>query len=148
MRAGFLLVLLFLAGSYTWVAFAELNYLSSAGRLGPGFFPRLIGVSLVALCAYSLYADWKRARADAPLAPEWRAAAVVAALTAGLVAALDVLGGLLAMVAFMAAALAFLNRGRRLQNVLLAVLLPLGFYLLFKVWLNAAMPRGIVPLPF
>ena len=38
MRAGFLLVLLFLAAFYGYYAFAELNFLSSTGRLGPGFF--------------------------------------------------------------------------------------------------------------
>jgi hypothetical protein len=52
------------------------------------------------------------------------------------------------MIAFMAATLALLNRGRHVQNALLALLLPIGFYLLFKVWLNAAMPRGMLPLPF
>jgi putative tricarboxylic transport membrane protein len=54
MRAGFILAVLFLAASYTFVAFRDLSYLSSAGRLGPGFFPRIIGASLVVLCVYSL----------------------------------------------------------------------------------------------
>jgi putative tricarboxylic transport membrane protein len=52
------------------------------------------------------------------------------------------------MIVFMAAGLHFLNRGRPLQNALIALLLPLGVYLLFRVWLNAAMPQGILPLPF
>jgi hypothetical protein len=30
----------------------------------------------------------------------------------------------------------------------MAVLLPAGLYLLFRVWLNAAMPSGMLPLPF
>jgi putative tricarboxylic transport membrane protein len=146
MRAGFLVAILFVAGGYSYVAFADLSYLSSAGRLGPGFFPRLIGVSLVALCGYSLYADLRIPRER--LSAFWRTTAVVAALSAAFVALLDVIGGLLSMIVFMAAALAFLNRGRHLQNALLAVVLPLGLYLLFKVWLNAAVPRGIIPLPF
>ena len=61
MRAGFLLVVLALAGGYTALAFTELTWLSSAGRLGPGFFPRIIGVSLMMLCLYSLYADRRHA---------------------------------------------------------------------------------------
>jgi hypothetical protein len=146
MRAGFLGALLLLAGGYTYVAFAELNYLSSAGRLGPGFFPRVIGASLTALCAYSLYAD--RALAPEALSAFWRTLAAVVGLSAAFVLALELIGGLLSMIAFMAAALALLNRGRRAQNAALAVALPVGFYLLFKVWLNAAMPRGILPLPF
>jgi hypothetical protein len=42
----------------------------------------------------------------------------------------------------MLATLAVLNRGRWLQNVAIAVLLPAAIYLLFEVWLNAAIPRG------
>jgi hypothetical protein len=59
-----------------------------------------------------------------------------------LVGALEALGGLLAMVAYLAASLWLLNRRRRLQNALVAALLPLAVYLLFRVWLNAALPRG------
>jgi hypothetical protein len=148
MRAGFLLAVLFLAGFYSAVAFLDLSYLSSAGRLGPGFFPRIIGVGLVLLCLYSLYADRKRAEVDDPVSPHWRVAAVVALLSAAFVALLNVLGGFLSMVVFMAAALHFLNRGRALQNALIAVLLPVSVVLLFDVWLNASMPRGMIPLPF
>lgn len=146
MRAGFLFALLALAGGYTALAFIELSWLSSAGRLGPGFFPRIIGVCLVVLCLYSQYAD--RRSAEASLSADWRSAAAVALLSAAFVALLDVLGGLLSMVLFMAAALYYLNRGRPVQNALLALLLPVSVYLLFRVWLNAAMPQGIMPLPF
>jgi hypothetical protein len=97
---------------------------------------------------YSLYADRKREHAGDAASPYARTAVVVGLLSALFVALLDVLGGLLSMIAFMAAALAFLNPGRRLQNGLLAVLLPLAIYLMFRVWLNAAVPRGMLPLPF
>jgi putative tricarboxylic transport membrane protein len=145
MRAGFLAGVLLAAGGYTWIAFAELAWLSSAGRLGPGFFPRVIGVALVALCAWSLAAELARGARES-LPRHWRVTAALALLSALFVAALEPLGGLLAMVAYLAAALALLNRRRTLQNTLLAVLLPLVIYLLFRVWLNAAVPRG--PLPF
>ncbi len=148
MRAGFLLAILFLAASYTYIAFAELSYLSSAGRLGPGFFPRLIGASLVAMCVLSLYLDLRRGSEGAGVSPFWRTALVVAFLSAIFVALLDVLGGLVSMIVFMGAALAILNRGRAVQNALIALLLPLAVYLLFVVWLKASMPRGILPLPF
>jgi hypothetical protein len=49
------------------------------------------------------------------------------------------------MIVYMAAVLGYLNRRRTLQNALLAVLLPLAIYLLFRVWLNAAVPRGLLP---
>jgi hypothetical protein len=145
MRAGFQLGVLLFAGLYGYFAFAELSWLSSAGRIGPAFFPRLIGVALAALSAWSLVTDW-RAPGER-IADEWRAAALLALFSGLFVAALDVLGGLASMIAFMAAALAVFNRGRWLQNALLALLLPAGLYLLFKVWLNAGVPRGIL-LPF
>lgn len=147
-RAAFVLALLFAAGWYTYTAFAELNYLSSAGRLGPGFFPRIIGASLVALCAYSVFVDLRREPAESGISPYWRTAAVVALLSAVFVGLLDVIGGLLAMVAFMAGSLWFLNRGRALQSALVAILLPLAMYLMFSVWLKATLPRGLLPLPF
>jgi len=148
MRAGFLLAILFLSGLYTYVAFSELSYLSSAGRLGPGFFPRIIGASLLALCALSLYLDLRRGASPGSVSPVWRSAAVLALLSGIFVALLDLLGGLLAMIVFMAAALSILNRGRLLQNALLAVLLPVAIYVVFQVWLKAAMPHGMLPLPF
>ena len=146
MRAGFLGGVLLAAAGYTWLAFAELAWLSSAGRLGPGFFPRIIGVSLVALCAYSLLID--RGAPRETLSPYWRTTLVLAALSALFVAALDVLGGLVSMIVFMAASLWILNRGRHVQNALLALALPLCMYLIFRVWLNAAVPRGMLGLPF
>jgi putative tricarboxylic transport membrane protein len=147
MRAGFLAGVLLAAGGYAWIAFAELAWLSSAGRLGPGFFPRVIGVALVALCAWSLAGELRRASRE-PLSEFWRATAALALLSALFVAALDVLGGLVSMVLYMAAALTVLNRRRHWQNALLAVLVPLAMVLLFRVWLNAAVPRGMLPLPF
>ena len=148
LRAGFLLAILFLAAGYTYVAFAELSYLSSAGRLGPGFMPRIIGVALVAMCVLSLYADMKQVPADEALTPGWKSAAVLALLSVVFVALLEVLGGLLSMVVFMAASLWILNRGRPLQNALVAILLPVAIHVVFKVWLSASMPRGLLPLPF
>ena len=148
MRAGFLLAVLFVAGGYTWHAFAELPYLSSAGRLGPGFFPRILGSLLVAMCLASLWLDLRRAAEPQAPSPFVRVTAVLAVLGAALVAAMHAVGGLVAMVAFMAAALWTLNRGRPLQNALVALLWPLALYLLFRVWLNASMPRGLLELPF
>jgi len=148
LRAGFLLAILFLAAGYTWVAFAELSYLSSAGRLGPGFMPRIIGVALVAMCALSLYADLKGQPGGEALSPGWKSAAVLAALSGAFIVLLELLGGLLSMVAFMAASLWLLNPRRHVQNALIAVLLPAFLYVVFAVWLRASVPKGLLPLPF
>lgn len=149
LKVAFLLAILFLAGSYTYLAFADLNYLSSAGRLGPGFFPRIIGVLLIVLCLYSLYADGHRASEEGEdkEAQHWRDPIVVAALSLGFVALLDVLGGLVAMILYMFASLSYLNRRSVVVNAIIAVALPACVYVMFQVWLNAAMPRGMLPLP-
>jgi len=148
LRAGFLLAILFLAAGYTWVAFAELSYLSSAGRLGPGFMPRIIGVSLVAMCVLSLYLDLRRQPEGESLSPGWKSAAVLAALSGAFVVLLELLGGLLSMIAFMAASLWVLNPRRHLQNALVSILLPAFVQVVFAVWLRASMPAGLLPLPF
>src|SRR3970040_1106288 len=101
MRAGFLAGVLLLAGGYTWIAFAELAWLSSAGRLGPAFFPRIIGVALGALCAWSLVEEVRR-RGRELILEHWRVTAVLALYSALFVAALDVLGGLVSMATYMA----------------------------------------------
>jgi hypothetical protein len=148
LRAGFLLAILFVAAGYTYVAFAELSYLSSAGRLGPGFMPRIIGVALVAMCVASLYADLRGQPDDGTLSTGWKSAAVLAALSGAFVVLLELIGGLLSMMAFMAVSLRILNRGRPLQNALVAVLLPVFIQVVFAVWLRASMPKGLLPLPF
>jgi putative tricarboxylic transport membrane protein len=144
MRAAFLAAVLLLAGGYTWFAFAELSWLSSAGRLGPGFFPRVIGVALVAVTGYCLAEELVR-RVREQHSAHWAVALQVGGLSALLVLALEPLGALLAMVAYLGASLWLLNRGRPLQNALVAVLMPAFLYVLFKVWLNAALPRGLLP---
>jgi hypothetical protein len=148
MRTAFLAGVLLIAAGYTYLAFTGLPYLSSAGRLGPGFFPRFIGIALLVLVLYSLIADGKRDVQAAAPSRHWRVTLVLAALSAGFIAAIEALGGLLAMIAFMALALAVLNPGRRLQNALVAVGLPVSVYLVFRLWLNAAIPPGVLPPGF
>jgi hypothetical protein len=60
------------------------------------------------------------------------------------VMAMHLVGGYVAMIAFMLATLTILNRGRAVQNAAIALMLPLAIYLLFDVWLNASIPRGVI----
>ena len=147
MRVGFLLAVL--AGSvfYSYIAFAELAFLGTTGRLGPGFFPRIVGVILIATCLLGLAPDIRRTRADDMRSAFWTSVLVIAALSAGMIWLFTLVGGTLAMGLFLLAALSILNRGRIVQNLAIAVLLPLGVYFLFDVWLNASMPEGHLPLP-
>jgi len=145
MRVAFTAAILCLAVVYTYWAFAELSFLSSAGRLGPGFFPRIIGLALIVACLLTLAGDL-RTREGAAISSYWRITLVVAGLSGAFILVLSVLGGPLAMVIYMLATLSVLNRGRILQNIAVSIGLPIVLFLLFDVWLNASMPPGILGL--
>lgn len=147
MRAAFTLAILVGSAVYTYAAFAELPFLSSAGRLGPGFFPRIIGAGLVVFCLYQLYFDLKRRNQEDGVSAFWGVTLAIALLSGLFVVGLELLGGILAMMIFMLASLFYLNRRQPVLNIAISLLLPVGTYLLFRVWLKAAMPEGLIPLP-
>lgn len=147
MRVGFLLALLAASLFYTYHAFADLAFLSAAGRLGPGFFPRLIGVLLVVACLLSLAGDVTRMRGDDMRSDHWPTILTIAGFSAAMIWLFALVGGLVAMALFLLATLSILNRGHVVQNLAIALLLPLCIHLLFDVWLNASMPEGRLPLP-
>jgi hypothetical protein len=145
MRLAFSAAILCLAVFYTYWAFAELSFWSSAGRLGPGFFPRIIGLALIVACLLTLAGDLKK-REGLGVSSYWRITLVVAGLSGAFILVLNVLGGPLAMVVYMLTTLSVLNRGRMLQNIAVSVGLPVVLFLLFDVWLNASMPPGVLGL--
>lgn len=147
LRLAFSLGLLLLATAYTWIAFTDMSFMIR-GRLGPGFFPRIIGALTIAFLLYSLVVDARRFRTREPGTPYLRDILVFFGYCIGFVLLLPRLGGLLSMIVFMLAALFTFNRARPLLNVAIAVALPVGLYLLFDVWLNAAVPEGRIPLPW
>src|ERR687897_2837662 len=103
MKAAFLVAVLVAALLYTYAAFVELTFLTMTGRLGPGFFPRVIGVLLVVACLYNLFV---LARPSSPEAGEreggdWRITAAVVALSAGFFGLPPELRGPLAVVVFL-----------------------------------------------
>jgi hypothetical protein len=148
MRVAFSLTILFLAAFYSYLAFfGDLAFLSPTGRMAPGFFPRIIGVSLIVVTLYDLYILQQRTQREESPSPFWSVTLVVALLSGLFVAALNVLGGLVSMIVFLLASLFYLNRQHAVQNVILAAVLPISVYVLFRVWLNAAVPQGYIPLP-
>jgi putative tricarboxylic transport membrane protein len=148
MRLAFTAALLCLAVLYTYWAFAELSFLSSTGRLGPGFFPRIIGVLLIVACVLTLAGDMTKREAEVGLSSFWRIMVLVAALTGALILLLEILGGPLAMVLYMLATLTVLNRGKTVQNIAIGVGFPLALFLLFDRWLGASMPPDALGLPW
>ena len=148
MRVAFTAAILCVAVLYTYWAFADLSFLSSTGRLGPGFFPRIVGLLLIVACVLTLAGDLKERRDEGGLSSFWRITVVVAALSGVFVLLLEVLGGPLAMVVYMLATLFLLNPGRSIQNVAISIGFPLALFLLFDRWLNASIPPDALGLPW
>ena len=148
MRLAFTATILCLAVLYSYWAFADLSFLSSTGRLGPGFFPRIVGLILIVACVLTLAGDLKGRRADGGLSSFWRITVTVAALSGAFILLLEVLGGPLAMVVYMLVTLSVLNPGRSMQNVAISVGFPLALFLLFDRWLNASIPPDALGLPW
>lgn len=147
MRVIFLIFLLGAAVFYSYVAFVDLGFLTRTGRLGPGFFPRVIGVSAIVVTLWALV-DELRNRAD----PEedrqrWADVALLIGLALGYAVLLRLFGGFIATLVFLAVTLSVINRGQHLKNALVAVLVPSGVYLLFDRILNANMPPALFDLP-
>jgi putative tricarboxylic transport membrane protein len=147
-RLGFTAAILGAAALYAYWAFADLSLLSSTGRLGPGFFPRIVGLLLIVVCVLTLAGDLKKRHAEGGLSSFWWITLVVAALSGAFVLSLEILGGPLAMVVYLLATLSVLNPGRSLQNVAISVGLPLALFLLFDRWLNASLPPDSLGLPW
>ena len=146
MRILFLLVLLAGGVFYSYIAFADLGFMTRTGRLGPGFFPRIIGVSIVVISIWAIV-DERRKRTAPDVPNDWRDVALLVAVALFYAVMLKILGGFLATVAFLLLALSLLNRGHHVQNAIISLLLPGAVYLLFDVALNASMPPGLVPFP-
>lgn len=147
MRAAFLVALLLLSVFYAVLAFTGLNFLSATGRIGPGFFPQIIGGLLVAFTLHSTVVEFRRRHSDEPISSDWKVTLGVAGMLLLLVLASHYLGALPGMIIFMLLSLVVLNRGRHVTNLAVGLLLPVGLFSLFRYWLNAAMPPGMLGLP-
>lgn len=154
-RTVFFGVLLIVLVVYTEMAF-ELEWVTAAGRIGPGFFPRIIGLLGAVICLGAVLNSLRPGvgddedlledevgEGDLGRHPVPLLLAVVAA--ALLLVTFLSLGAIVAGALFMFGMLAFLNPGRWVFNTVLSVAIPLGLYLLFQTALNAGLPEGILP---
>jgi putative tricarboxylic transport membrane protein len=142
-RALFSGAFLAFALAYTLLAFS-LPMMVESKQIGPGFFPRILGGMLIAASLYALVRDFREPADDEASSDYWRTVALVTAIMVAFVAMLSIVGALVAMVLFMFVTLYVLNREGMITNVLLSILLPVSLYLLFDVWLNTTLPRGIL----
>jgi putative tricarboxylic transport membrane protein len=156
-RIVWLAAIAVVAAVYTWMAFG-MEWQTAAGRIGPGFFPRIIGglaivCTLIALVA-SLRAgavddedevggDEEAGEADLGRHPK----PLLLVLLAGVVLLLlfTSLGMIITCALFLAATLFLLNRGHTITNVAVSLGVPIVTYLLFETLLSAGLPEGILP---
>lgn len=149
-RLLFLLVLTVLAAAYTVMAFG-MEWRVASGQIGPGFFPRLVGVATVVGCLVAIARGPRkddepgggvgvdgRARTDA------RVTFLVVVLLVLFYVVFEVLGAVLSSVLFLGIMLSVVNRGNRLVNAAVSVLVPAVLYVLFELLLDAGLPEGLV----
>jgi hypothetical protein len=122
------------------------SFYTPDGRLGAGFFPRIIGTALVALTVLNVVREVRK-RAKGEANEYWRDIGTVAALMFGFVWVMTLFGAVPGMFLFILVVLAMLNPGRWVTNLGVAVGIPLFIHLLFRVWLNAALPIGRFEIP-
>jgi hypothetical protein len=146
-------VLLVVFACYSQLALG-MEWRTAAGRIGPGFFPRIIGgigivLTLVAL-AGSLRSepdvDGEAAEGGAAdLGRHPRTMVLVVAAAAVLAAVYTALGAVVAGALFLLGCLWLLNREHPVVNAVLGIGISVGLYLLFETLLNAGLPAGVLP---
>ncbi|GAA1753304.1 tripartite tricarboxylate transporter TctB family protein [Streptomonospora arabica] len=154
---------------YTVMAFG-MEWQTTAGRVGPGLFPRIIGVLGVAACAICTVQSVLRRRpegADERDAGEQTADsgdgaaaagggqaqrrhpwAVVAlcAILAAFVTVLVPVGAVVTGSVALIAALLVCDRSHPVRSVVIGAIFPVALYAVFVYGLNAPLPAGILPL--
>jgi hypothetical protein len=157
-RTLFLTVLLVVLAVYTRMAF-DLEWRTVAGRIGPGFFPRIIGGLAVAITLWALVNSLRPGAVDdeAEIGGEEEAGEadlgkhpiplllVLAAAAVFMLIFFLPLGMIVSCALFLAATLFLLNPRGRVTNVVVALAVPIVVYLLFQTALNAGLPDGILP---
>ncbi|MBO6756677.1 MAG: tripartite tricarboxylate transporter TctB family protein [Roseibium sp.] len=148
MRIAFLVALLAAAVFYSYTAFADLGFMTRTGRLGPGFFPRVIGVSAILITLWAILDELRSGRISRDGdARAWADVAMLMALAVGYALLIRLFGGMVATFVFLAVTLSILNRGQLVKNMMVATLVPAFVYLLFDWLLNANMPPALIELP-
>lgn len=158
-KLTFLGVLLIAFAVYTEMAMG-MEWRTAAGRIGPGFFPRILGVTAIVLIVVAAVREIL-SRPDDESISETEAAEEAAepdlgrhplallafiAAAALFVALLGVLGAALAGVLFLGVTLWFLDRQHHIRAVIIAVAVPVLLYLALQTGLDVGLPQGILPL--
>lgn len=157
-KLAFLGVILLAFAFYTEQAMG-MEWRTTAGRIGPGFFPRILGVTAMVVTIAAVVTEYlakpKDKALDAVEAAEEAAEpdlgrhpvtligfTIAAAVFVGL---FGILGAALSGILFLAATLWFLDPEHRIRSGVIAVAVPILLYLAFQTGLNVGLPHGILP---
>ncbi|WP_105033322.1 tripartite tricarboxylate transporter TctB family protein [Cryobacterium aureum] len=155
-KTAFLGVVLVLFIGYTEMAF-RMDWVTQAGRIGPGFFPRVVGGLIIAITLIALVqsmrvasedsgaADLEEDVGEADLGHHPLVMTVTVVASGAFILVLLSLGAIVAGALFLFGMLWFLNRGRWVANIVISVATPLALYLILQTGLNAGLPAGIIP---
>ena len=154
-KTVFLAVVLIVFIGYTGMAF-ELEWFK-AGRIGPGFFPRIVGGLIVLTTLIALVqsmrsgaedsgaADLEEDVGDGDLRHHPFAMFLTVVASAIFAAVLMTLGAIVAGALFCFGMLWFFNRGHLITNIVVSIGTPLLMYLILHTALNSGLPEGILP---
>jgi hypothetical protein len=158
-KLAFLGVLLLAFAFYTEMAMG-MEWRTAAGRIGPGFFPRILGLTAIAIIVLAVVREIvsgsseetpdqvqaAEEAAEPDLGRHTLALIAFIGAAALFVALFGVLGAALAGVLFLGVTLWFLDREHHVRAVIIAVVVPIALYFALQVGLNAGLPEGILPL--
>ncbi|MFG1705042.1 tripartite tricarboxylate transporter TctB family protein [Nonomuraea sp. M3C6] len=144
---AFLCVLLVVFAVYTQLAMG-MEWRTMAGRIGPGFFPRIIGIAGMVFCGVAIVRSLRvRAEEGSSDSRHPGLLALACAALAGFLVLLVPLGAVLASALFIFVLSRLLGRRTVVADLVLSLLVPLALYLLFEIGLDAGLPQGLLPLP-
>ncbi|KKO10418.1 hypothetical protein LCGC14_0029570 [marine sediment metagenome] len=144
MRLFFYAFLLLSAIGYTYMAFFDLSFVTNRGRMGPGYFPRFIGVFIVLSLVIAIIKEAKLGKLlEKELGGQNRDAAVLIGLAIVFGVLLMFAGYLIATPLFVGSVLLYFNSKRLVMNGVITAAVPLAIYILFGHVLNASLPHGI-----
>ena len=145
MRVLFSMALLAFALLYAGYGFYSLELIDISGRLGPGFFPAIIGVLLIVATAANCVQEYRKQKDVATQNRDFRRDVVeVTGLIALFLLLLPYLGSLLTILVFVGLYLYRFNTGRGWFNSLYAVTFSFVVFVLFEVVLKVGLPKGVL----